>query len=257
MIDTLYRTGNSFLHRFDSRLKLLMLPFFVVYCFVPLPLLFLGGFLVFLGGMTLLSLGFRELIAPFRMVFPLLVLIFLLTPLFYRMGTPLVSIGEFSLITRKGLIEAGIYGCRFLSITVIFFLLFRTTAMEDILLGLAWFRFPYILMLIVSVSLRYIPHLAGLYGQITAAHALRCSIDDDPPRKGPFSRIRQVFPVLVSLMIQSVKTIPILTMALELKGVGRDNPRTRLRKLPVPSSPFFQIFFSILILVLLSATLLL
>ena len=257
MIDTLYRKDSSFLHRFDCRLKLLLLPFLVLYFFLPLPLFLPGSLLVLLVFVSGSSLGLRDVLLPVKMIFPLLLLILILTPLFYRQGEPLWMIGDIIVVTDRGLSETGLYIFRFAGITTAFFLLFRTTPMEDILLGLAWYRLPYILTLVISVALRYIPHLAGLYSQITAAHALRCGIGDAPRKKGPVSRVRHFFPILVSLMIQSVKTIPVLTMALELKGVGRDNPRSRLRMLSVPSRPVGQILLSLTMLVLLTATLLL
>lgn len=256
MIDTLYRRGNSFLHRYDCRLKLFLLPLLLIYFFIPAPWYLPAGFLFFLAFLSLTALGFSDLLMPVKMIFPLLILIMILTPLFFPMGLPLLKIGSFVFLTDKGLLESFLYISRFTGITMIFFMLFRTTPMEDILLGLSWYRLPYTLTLVISVALRYIPHLAGLYSQITSAHALRCSISDTPSRKGFLSRLRKIFPILVSLMIQGVKTIPILTMALELKGIGRDNGRTRLRNLSAPEKKGMQIFLTVLVLVLLIISLL-
>ena len=250
MIDTLFRKGDSFLHRYDCRLKLLILPLLVISFFMPVPPAVPGGFLLFLMLVSWIALGWGDLVLPVRMIYPLLILILLLTPLFYRQGECLICLRGTVLLTERGLMEAGIYIFRFLGITVAFFLLFRTTPMEDILLGLSWFRLPYLLTLIVSVALRYIPHLAGLYTQISAAHSLRCSVGDAPPRKGLFSRVRRLFPILVSLMIQGVKTIPVLAMALELKGIGRDNPRSRLRTLSSPVKLKRQLITTVMMLVL-------
>lgn len=251
MIDTLYRRGDSFLHYYDCRLKLFLLPLLLVFFFMPAPWFLSAGFLLFLFFLTLTALGFVDLLLPLKMIYPLLIFILILTPFFYPTGLPLLKIGSFVFLTDKGLLESFLYISRFTGITIIFFMLFRTTPMEDILLGLSWYRLPYTLTLVISVALRYIPHLAGLYGQITSAHALRCSVSDTPPRKGLFARLRKIFPILVSLMIQGVKTIPVLTMALELKGIGRDNGRTRLRNIPAPEKRGWQIFLTILLLVFL------
>lgn len=256
MIDSLYRRKPGPLHRYDSRLKLLVLPVLTIFCLIPRGALPMGSLLLFLGLISWVSLGFRDSFAPLRMIYPLLLLILLLTPLFARSGEPLWRLGERVLLTRRGVEEALIYMARFLSVTTLFFLLFRTTPMEDLLLALAWFRLPFTAGLVISVALRYIPHLAGLYGQIEAAHALRCSVDDPPPRKTLLRRAGRVFPILVSLMIQGVKTIPVLAMALELKGVGRETPRSRLRRLPPPQKPLRQILLTIGALVLLGASLL-
>ena len=256
MIDTLYREEGSLLHVFDCRLKLILLPLLVVYFFLPQSLLASGGFTFFLLVLILIILGGKDLLTPLHMIFPLLIIILILTPLFHKTGTVLFSAGSFTLVTTHGLIEAFHYIFRLTGISSLFFLLFRTTPMEDILLGLSWFRLPYLVTLVISIALRYIPHLAGLYGQIKAAHALRCGVNDKESAGIDWAKVKGLFPILVSLMIQSVKTIPVLTMALELKGIGRDNPRTRLRELPIVHSLGLQIFSSLLLLVFLAFLLL-
>jgi len=257
MIDTLYRKETTFLHNFDSRIKLFLLPLFLVYFFLPLPLSFYGVFTGFFMLLILSALGGKDLIAPIRMIFPLLILITVLTPLFHKEGDRLLHWGQITLLTTVGLDETLRYIARFSGISFMFFVFFRTTTMDDILLGLSWYRLPFTLTLVVSLALRYIPHLAGLYGQIKAAHALRCSIDDVRARRRGIGRIRNLFPVLVSLVIQSVKTIPLLTMALELKGIGRTNIRSQCRYLKTPERIQLQIFSSVLLLVLMFTPLLL
>ncbi len=257
MIDTLFVRKKTLLHRYDCRLKLILLPVFVIYYFLPLSLSFPAGLLVLSFLTATLALGLRDAVLPVRMIFPLLVLILILTPLFHREGEVLWRMGGTTVLTLSGLEETALYLVRFTGITMTFFLLFRTTSMEDLLLGLRWFRLPFIMTLVISVALRYIPHLAGLFNQVKTAHSLRCGLGDPPVRSGWLRRFRNLFPILVSLMIQSVKTIPSLTMALELKGVGRDNPRTAFRKLPSPEWRTFQIILTVSILVLVCTTLLL
>jgi len=257
MIDTLYRRGETFLHRYDCRLKLLLLPLFTVVFLLPLSWFSLAGAAGLLLVTASAAVGRRDMWIPFRMIWPLLLFILLLTPLFHRSGPALITAGEMVLVTLEGLTESLKYIFRFLGITYLFFLFFRTTPMEDLLLGLAWFRLPYTATLVISIALRYIPHLAGLYGRIKGAHALRCGTSDLPLRKERFARIKKIFPILVSLMIQSVKTIPVLTMALELKGIGRTNRRTRLRGLPDNPALGRQILLSAVLLVLVAATLIL
>jgi energy-coupling factor transport system permease protein len=255
MIDTLYREERSLLHGYDCRLKLIVLPLLVVFYFLPQSLLINGGLTLLLLILTLFILGVKDLYAPLKMIYPLLILIFILTPLFHKTGTVYLSTGSMIFVTSHGIMEALHYVFRLTGISLLFFLFFRTTAMEDILLGLSWFRLPYVVTLVISISLRYIPHLAGLYEQIKAAHGLRCGVNDISVTKKRWTKVRGLFPILVSLMIQSVKTIPLLTMALELKGIGRDNRRTRLRGLPQVHSVKQQFIVSLLILTVLAGLL--
>jgi len=256
VIDTLYREQRSLLHEFDSRLKLVLLPLMTVYFFLPQGPAVSAGVTALLLILILTVLGVKDLITPLAMILPLLILILVLTPLFHRSGTALISAGSLILVTTDGLREALQYVFRLTGISALFFLFFRTTPMEDILLALSWYRLPYTVTLVISIALRYIPHIAGLYGKIKSAHALRCGINDKVQRKRRGINPAALFPVLVSLMIQSVKTIPALTMALELKGVGRDNKRTRVRSLPAVGKPGVQILCTAALLVLLTLPLL-
>lgn len=257
MIDTLYKKDDTLVHRFDCRIKLFLLPLFLIYFFLPLPLGIYGAFTAFFVLLIITVLGIRDLFIPLKMIFPLLIMISLLTPLFHKEGTELLQFGSFTFLTTVGLDETLRYIARFSGISLLFFVFFRSSAMDDILLGLSWFRLPYTLTLVISIALRYIPHLAGLYGQIRAAHALRCSINDVVPRRRGIGRIRNLFPVLVSLVIQSVKTIPLLTMALELKGIGRSNVRTQSRILETPEKIILQVICSVILLVLMISPLVL
>lgn len=250
MIDTLYKKENTVLHGFDSRIKIFLLPLFLIYFFLPLPLSIYGGYTVFFILLIILVLGTRDLFIPLRMILPLIIMISLLTPLFHKEGEQLIQFGSYTFLTTVGLDETLRYIFRFAGISFLFFIFFRTTSMDDIILGLSWYRLPYTLTLVISIALRYIPHLAGLYGQIKAAHALRCSVNDLVPRRRGIGRMGNLFPVLVSLVIQSVKTIPVLTMALELKGIGRSNVRTQCRTLETPAKIVLQIICSVLLLVL-------
>jgi energy-coupling factor transport system permease protein len=250
MIDTLYKKDSTVLHSFDSRIKIFLLPLFLIYFFLPLPLSIYGVLTAFFILLIISVLGIRDLFVPLKMIFPLIIMISLLTPLFHKEGTQLIQFGSFTFLTTVGLDETLRYISRFSGISFLFFVFFRTTGMDDLLLGLSWYRLPYTLTLVISIALRYIPHLAGLYGQIKAAHALRCSINDVIPRRRGIGRIRNLFPVLVSLVIQSVKTIPVLTMALELKGIGRSNERSQCRTLEKPDKIVLQIICSVIVLVL-------
>ncbi len=255
MIDTLYRRRPSLLHRYDCRLKLFFLPLMTVFFFLPLSATALVFYSTGMLLVVLLFLGGRDLLIPVKMILPLLILILILTPLFNREGRALFTAGDVVLVSDRGLEESLIYICRFTGISFLFFLFFRTSPMEDILLGLRWYRLPYTAVLVISIALRYIPHLAGLYSQIKAAHALRQTAGGR--RAKGIGRIRNLFPVLVSLVIQSVKTIPVLTMALELKGIGRTGERSRYRTLPPAPAPLMQILFSFAMLAALLTLLLL
>ena len=72
-----------------------------------------------------------------------------------------------------------------------------------------------------------------VYNNITDAHKLRTAgTESGRKKKGFRRRLSGLSPVLVSVLIQAVKGIPTLSMALDSKGFGRANKRTTCIKLP-------------------------
>ena len=71
------------------------------------------------------------------------------------------------------------------------------------------------------MTLRTIPTLAATWRNVVDAHRLRRDGTRSKPRL-----VQTYVPVLTSVLIESVKAIPLLAMALESRGFGRSNPRT-------------------------------
>ena len=243
MIATLYREQGSVLHRFDPRAKLVNLVTLVVVFFLPLDLLHLAGYLAVVAVLLAAVLGVGELWRPIRMILPILALVLLLTPPFHRDGTPLI--GGFSLLTDQGLREAIRLVVRFTGITLLFFAYLRTTDPERLVLSLRWFGLPFGAALVVSIAFQYIPNFKVLYDQVRDAHRLRQAASPDgsrakPRRQGFFRRLSGSVPALTSVLILSVRRIPVLAMVLESRGVGRANRRSAYHTLPSGRSLVFS-----------------
>ena len=231
MIGFLYLPGSSFLHRFDPRCKLLLCLLLTVLLFLPTGLPALGACLMLASLAIVLALGFRELVRPLRTIAPLLALILLLTPPFHRSGQALLKVGGVVLLSSDGVVEALRLIVRFAGITLCFYALLRTTDPEELILAMRAFGLPFTAGLVLSIALQYIPSLQGLYGQVKDAHRLRLAESSQPPAKG-LRAVRAMLPLLTSVLILSVRRIPVLAMALEMRGVGRGNRRTSVRVLP-------------------------
>jgi energy-coupling factor transport system permease protein len=223
--------GHGPLHRFDPRCKLPLTVLFTLLFFLPLRLPLLAAYL---GAMSLaiwLFLGFRELLRPLKTIAPLLLLVLLLTPPFRRGGQVYLSLGGFPLLSAVGLREAAFLALRLTGITFTFFALLRSTEAADLILALRAFGLPFAAGLVVSVALQYVPGLKGLYEQVQDAHRLRRAGNSAPAAKG-LKAARALIPQLTSVLILSIRRIPVLAMALELRGVGLTTRRTSLRSLP-------------------------
>jgi energy-coupling factor transport system permease protein len=226
-----FQPGEGLLHRFEPRCKLLLTVLFTVLFFLPVPLALLGAYLGIVALAILLGLGFRELLRPLRTIAPLLLLVLLLTPPFHRGGQAYLRLGGFTLLSQDGVREALRLALRLTGITFAFFVLLRSTAPEDLILALRAFGLPFGAGLVVSVALQYVPNLKALYDQVQDAHRLRRAEDGPPPAKGLRS-LGALVPLLTSVLILSIRRIPALAMALELRGVGLKTRRTSLRGLP-------------------------
>jgi energy-coupling factor transport system permease protein len=204
---------------------------FTVLFFLPLRLPLLAAYLGSLALALWLCLGIRELLRPLRTVAPLLLLVLLLTPPFHRGGQAFLRLGGFTLLSADGLREAALLAVRLTGITFAFFALLRSTDPADLILGLRTFGLPFAAGLVVSTALQYVPSLKHLYDQVQDAHRLRRAENSAPTAKG-LRAAKALIPQLTSVLILSIRRIPVLAMALELRGVGLKTRRTSLRRLP-------------------------
>jgi energy-coupling factor transport system permease protein len=227
-----YRPGRSFLHAFDPRAKLFLLVPLVACFFLPAPAWVPAAFAAALAAVIAISLGPRELLPPLQAMAPVLLFIVILTPPFHRAGPAVIGIHGFALVTADGLRETITLVVRFVGITLGFFAVVRTVSLDDLVLGLRWFGLPYAVCLVVIVTLRTMPTLAATWHNVLDAHRLRSG----PPgeqgaRRGGRRKVTAWLPMLTSLLVEAVKSIPLLAMALESRGFGRRNPRSAFAEL--------------------------
>jgi len=269
MIGSAYRDTGSFLHRYDPRVKLLLLLGWCAMLFLPVgSIWWYGAYTGFLALAAAAALGWNDLWMPVRSILPLLILVLILTPPFYRTGEPLIMAGRTVLITKDGLEEAGKLIFRFTGITLAFFLYFRTTTLQHVILTLRWYGLPYRTALVITLAFRYIPTTAQLMHNVRAAHLLRepmpgssgAALEDiaagrQKPRmrrKWSPSRIRRRFgdwfPVLMSVLIASVKSIPTLAVGLEFRGLGRKEKHTSWKQLENSPKVYVHLLAALLLL---------
>jgi energy-coupling factor transport system permease protein len=231
MVMDFYHPGKSWLHSFDARAKLILLIPAVACFFLPVPFWAQLPAIVGISLLIALSLGVTELWKPLRAIGPVLILICILTPPFTREGTPLLRVCGFSLVTSAGVLAVASTVTRFVGITLAFVAVFRSVAPDHLALALRWFGAPYNFALMLIIALRYIPSLGATWRSVQEAHRLRAAVPDSQgrgPRAPRRPRWGDYLPVLTSVLIQAVKGIPALAIALECRGFGRRTPRTSL-----------------------------
>ena len=198
---------KSFLYQADPSLKLILMIIYTVAFFCPLPLIRYVLLLIPVLATGFITCGWRQFLSVFKLILPLLILTAILTPLF------------------SGIEETGRIILRFIGITALFFLYFKTTDPDEFIQTLRFFGMPYRLALIISISTSYIPLLLDTYHDAEDAHKLRYTENCPKISRWNFiARFRSILPVLASVLIQAVKNIPTLAMALEIRGVGKAKP---------------------------------
>ena len=224
MITSTFIEGNSFSHRADPRLKAIILIYVVIMFFLPLSL---TAILIFFTGLVVFgicNLGFLKAFQPAKMILPILIFVIILTPPFFRGGETILIVRNIIILSSEGLFQTLRLVLRFTGITISFYIFFSTTSISNFILALEWFKLPYKAALVITIALRYIPSMIIVYNNIQDAHRLRSS---NIIKKYFRNKLNNVFPTLVSVLIHSIKSIPTLSMALELRGIGSEEKRSQ------------------------------
>ena len=198
---------KSFLYQADPRLKLILMLIYTAAFFCPISAIRYGLLLVPVVAAGFITCGWKSFLSVFKLILPLLILTASVTPFF------------------SGIHETVRIILRFIGITALFFLYFKTTDPDEFIQTLRFFGMPYRLALVISISTSYIPLLLDTYHDAEAAHKLRYTESCPAVSRWNFiARFRSILPVLASVLIQAIKNIPILAMALEIRGVGKAKP---------------------------------
>lgn len=198
---------KSFLYQIDPRLKLILLLIYTAAFFCPISAIRYGLLLIPVLIAGFMTCGWKQFLGVFKLILPILILTAAVTPFF------------------SGIHETIRIMIRFMGITALFYLYFKTTDSDEFIQSLRFFGTPYRIALIISISTSYIPLLLDTYHDAEAAHKLRYTESCPAVNRLNFvARFRSILPVLASVLIQAVKNIPTLAMALEIRGVGKAKP---------------------------------
>jgi energy-coupling factor transport system permease protein len=170
----------------------------------------------------------QNLIRIFKALLFVVALMVLLRALFYPAGDVWWEVGPIQL-TTLGVAAGLVLGLRILAMAYAVFLWLYTTRTDEILIGLVHWGLPYAWGFALILALRFIPTLQRSLQSITQAQRAR-GLDLE---KGSLAgRIRRWMPILVSMVIVSLRTSDQLASALEARGFGAPGvKRTYLRQI--------------------------
>ena len=155
---------------------------------------------------------------------PILVLVPLLWPVFYQEGSLLLALGPLR-ITDLSLARGVAVALRIVAMAFACFIPLFTSTQTELVQGLMRLGVPYRAGLLIGMALRYVGVFYGSFGVIIDAQAARGL---DLAQGSLLQRLRSYLPVLVPMLISSLRTADRVAMALEARGYGRPAKAERL-----------------------------
>ena len=229
--------GNSLVHRFDPRLKLVLTVAYIVLLFAAPNPLGLTLSILFLGVMyKVAKIPVKMIGKSLKPILPIVLFTAVLNLFFVSgEGDPLVHFWFLS-IYAEGVRYAVLMAVRVMALIAGTSLLTYTTspivltdAIEQLLKPLGKLHFPvHELAMMMSIALRFIPTLIEETDKITNAQKARGAQLDTGKMT---DRVKALVPVLIPLFISAFRRADELAMAMECRCYRGGTGRTRLKVL--------------------------
>ena len=229
--------GNSLVHRFDPRLKLVLTIVYIVMLFAASNPLGLTLSILFLAAMyTVAKIPLKMIGKSLKPILPIVIFTAVLNLFFVSgEGEPLVHIW-FLTIYAEGVRYAVLMAVRVMALIAGTSLLTYTTspivltdAIEQLLKPLGKLHFPvHELAMMMSIALRFIPTLIEETDKIMNAQKARGAQLDTGKMT---DRVKALVPVLIPLFISAFRRADELAMAMECRCYRGGTGRTRLKVL--------------------------
>ena len=216
--------GDSWLHRLSPIPKLAWLAAIVAFAFASFDPVALG-LIVVVGLVIAISAGIaRSLARAVAVLAPLAAAILVLqsiAPTACATGcTPIAAAGPFA-VYAEGVARGLVFVLRILAMEVAAIVVLQTTHPSDLFAALARLRVPYVLNLMIALTLQLVPVLQREVGIVLAAQRSR-------GMRG--SGFAAVIPAFVPVFAGTVERVQQLAISLESRGFGATGPRTSYRR---------------------------
>lgn len=218
----LYVEHQGWAHRADPRIKLLFVLAGIVSLTLFSNLFFLLAALLSIQAlMASAGVPRARFIWVWKTMLPVNLLLPVLWALFYPEGEALLELGVLRLTPLAVIRGLGIAARLDAMAFVCFFWLF-TTDQRAIVRSLVRLGLPFEWGLVLAISLRHLSTFYNLYRMVTEAQQARAF---DPSRRGFLQRLRAQLPILVAMVINSLRTADKLALALESRAFGLEGVR--------------------------------
>ena len=248
--------GDSLVHRFDPRLKLVLTVAYIVLLFAASNPLGLALSILFLAAMyKVAKIPGKMILKSLKPILPIILFTAVLNLFFVSGdGDPLVQFWIFK-IYAEGVRYAVLMAVRVMALIAGTSLLTYTTspivltdAIEQLLKPLGKLHFPvHELAMMMSIALRFIPTLIEETDKIMNAQKARGAMLDSGTMT---ERIKALVPVLIPLFISAFRRADELAMAMECRCYRGGDGRTRLKVLRCTRQDYIDLAVCIVCFVL-------
>lgn len=246
---------NSVIHAIDARVKLVLTVYFLVLIFCAKNFASLCLLAVFILMILLLSkIPLRMYLKNLKFILPI-ILITAVINLFYISGGNLIFEFWIIKITDIGLKRSIFMALRVVLLILVSAVLTYTTSANDITDGLDRLFSPlkfvglgtavHTMTMMMTIALRFIPTLVEETQKIMNAQKARGA---DFESGGLMQKVKAVIPILIPLLISSVRRAYDLAEAMESRCYNGGEGKTHLKVFSLRTLDFVTILFSILIL---------
>ncbi len=249
-----YFVANSVLHRLDPRLKIVQLILLVVMLFVCDGFISLSLFGAFIFVILFSSkVPIRTCFKNVKVIIPIIIFTAILNLVYTRSGTEFVIFNTFSLYSG-GIEKAVFMSVRILLLILLSSVLTYTTTPNDITDAIERLLSPlkfvglgsavHTISMMMTIAMRFIPTLIDETDKIMSAQKARGA---DLESGGLIKRIKALLPILIPLLISSVRRAYELAEAMECRCYNGGKGRTRMKQMKLNFTDYLSLVLSIII----------
>ena len=233
-----YYDSKSLLHKTDPRVKIVLMTLFIIFIFISDNMFALGLSAISVLLITLISkVPFKLYFKNMKAILPILFFTAIINLFYNNGGTVLFSFWKFELTT------GGIYKSVFMALRIVLLifvssvLTYTTTpndltdAIESLLSPLKFVGLKsavHTLAMMMTIALRFIPTLIEEAEKIMNAQKARGA---DLESGGLIERVKALIPILIPLLISSVRRAYELAEAMECRCYNGGEGKTRMNQM--------------------------
>ena len=222
-----YMKQKSFLHNLDPRAKLLLSLVYTIIALLFVQIIPL--FLIFLSLIPLVLLGkiFKQWIKSIRGLSFLVLFIIILNTWFMSLSFALAMVLRIYIMVSA------------------FSIFFLTVDPNDLALSLISMKLPYEFAFSFSLAFRFVPTIANEAQNILDAQQSR---GYEMQKKGLINQVKNLFPLLIPLIINSIKRAFYVAEALESRAFGSKKERTYYYSIKYSLKDYIFTFYLLVLL---------